>query len=107
SRGLPDDLTAIPRDAVLAHCREIVAATRLPVNADFQNGYADEPEGVAANVALCVATGVAGPSIEDATGRDADPRYERALASEIAATGRFDSLGNAAPFDELNRMFRG
>src|ERR1044072_2587510 len=65
SRGLPDDIRAAPRDAVLEHFREIVAATPLPVNGDFQNGHADEPEHVADNVTLCVATGVAGLSIED------------------------------------------
>ena len=63
SRGKPDG--AVPRDEMLAHIREIVEATALPVNADFMAGYADEPEDVAANVRLCVATGVAGLSIED------------------------------------------
>src|SRR5438132_14367506 len=48
SKGLPDSVSAITRDDVLAHIREMVAATPLPVNADFQNGYADEPEDVAA-----------------------------------------------------------
>src|SRR6185369_7198982 len=56
SRGLPDVVGAISRDATLEHIREIVSATALPVNADFQTGYADEPEEVATNVALCVAT---------------------------------------------------
>src|SRR5438552_2158699 len=58
SRGKPDG--GIPRDEMLAHIREIVEATSLPVNADFQAGYADEPEAVAASVRLCIATGVAG-----------------------------------------------
>src|SRR4026207_107692 len=61
SRGKPDG--GVPRDEMLAHIREIVKATALPVNADFLAGYADEPEGVAANVRLCIATGVAGSSI--------------------------------------------
>src|SRR4051812_3102273 len=65
ARGLPDGVVGVPRDAMLAHFREIAAATPLPVNADFQSGYADEPEGVAGNVALCIATGVAGLSVED------------------------------------------
>src|SRR6185295_9838554 len=65
SHARADDIRANPRDAVLAHCREIVAATPLPVNADFQNGHADEPDRVAENVKLGVATGVAGLSIED------------------------------------------
>ncbi|HKP76815.1 MAG TPA: isocitrate lyase/phosphoenolpyruvate mutase family protein, partial [Longimicrobiaceae bacterium] len=67
SRGLPDDVGAVSRDAMLAHCAEIAAATPLPVNADFQNAFAADPDGVAANVALCAATGVAGLSVEDAT----------------------------------------
>jgi 2-methylisocitrate lyase-like PEP mutase family enzyme len=66
SQGLADSVSAVPRDLMLEHIRAVVNATPLPVNADFQTGYADEPEGVAANVALCVATGVAGLSIEDA-----------------------------------------
>src|SRR5271170_871689 len=68
SRGLPDAEWAVPLDAVLAHIAEIVAATDLPVNADFEGGYAHEPEGVAGNVRRCAETGVAGLSIEDATG---------------------------------------
>jgi 2-methylisocitrate lyase-like PEP mutase family enzyme len=88
SRGLPDSVAVIPRDVMLEHIREIVMATPLPVNADFQNGYADEPEDVAANVALCVATGVAGLSIEDATGNDATPLYEERLAIERIRAAR-------------------
>ena len=71
TRGLQDSVAAVPRDLMLDHVRDIAAATALPVNADFQTGYADEPEGVAANVARCVATGVAGLSIEDASGNSA------------------------------------
>src|SRR6185436_20971129 len=67
SRGLPDVAAAVSRDAMLAHFVEIVAATPLPVNADFQNAYAHDPEGVAENVTRCVATGVAGLSVEDST----------------------------------------
>lgn len=95
SRGLPDDVLAIPLDATLAHYREIVAATPLPVNADFQAGFASEPEDVAGNVELCVATGVAGLSIEDATGDAAQPLYEERLAVERiqAARGAIDASG--------------
>src|SRR5437588_11997688 len=64
SRGLPDTDWAVPRDAVLAHIAEIVSASDLPVNADFESGYAHEPEGVARNVRLCIGAGVAGLSIE-------------------------------------------
>jgi len=80
SRGKSDG--AIPRDEMLAHIREIVKATALPVNADFLAGYADEPEDVAANVRLCLATGVAGLSIEDSTGRTEAPLYEKQMAVE-------------------------
>src|SRR5215813_6093118 len=55
--GLPDADWAVPRDVMLGHIRALVEATDLPVNADFESGYAHEPEGVAANVRLCVATG--------------------------------------------------
>src|SRR4029077_15265704 len=51
SRGKPDG--GVPRDEMLAHVREIVEATPLPLNADFLNGFADKPEDVAANVKLC------------------------------------------------------
>src|SRR5437899_4191442 len=78
SRGTRDG--KVPRDEMLVHIREIVEATALPVNADFQSGYADEPEGVAANVRLCLATGVAGLSIEDSTGQADPPLYEKELA---------------------------
>ena len=88
SRGLPDSVVAVPRDLALDHFREIVNATSLPVNADFQNGYADEPDGVAANVARCVATGVAGLSIEDASGNSAAPLYDFALAVERVKAAR-------------------
>ncbi len=86
SRGLPDGKVA--RDEMLAHIREIAAATSLPVNADFLNGFAAEPEDVAANVKLCVATGAAGLSIEDSTGDDAAPLYEERLAIERVQAAR-------------------
>ncbi|HKS85560.1 MAG TPA: isocitrate lyase/phosphoenolpyruvate mutase family protein [Pseudolabrys sp.] len=70
----------VTRDMVLAHCREIAAATDVPLNADFENGYADDPDEVAANVRLCVDTGVAGLSVEDYTGKDDDPLYAFDLA---------------------------
>src|SRR5438876_463479 len=86
SRGLSDG--AVSRDDMLAHIREIVEATPLPVNADFQAGYADDPEGVAENVRLCVATGVAGLSIEDNSGRDDLPLYDKDLAVERMRVAR-------------------
>jgi len=95
SQGLPDSVLAVPRDMMLAHISDIVAATPLPVNADFQTGYANEPEGVAANVALCITTGVAGLSIEDATGDSAAPLYEFDLAVDRirAARAAIDASG--------------
>lgn len=93
SRGLQDpDVT---RAMALDHVGEIVEATPLPVSADFQNGYADEPEGVATSVALCVATGVAGLSIEDASADPAAPLYEFGLAVERvkAARAAIDASG--------------
>ena len=92
SRGKPDG--GVPRNEMLAHIREIVNATALPVNADFQAGYADEPEDVVPNVRLCVETGIAGLSIEDNTGRSDRPLYEKELAVERirAARTAIDSL---------------
>jgi 2-methylisocitrate lyase-like PEP mutase family enzyme len=86
SRGKPDG--GVPRDEMLAHIRDIVKVTALPVNADFHGGYADEPEDVAANVQLCVETGVAGLSIEDSTGRSDSPLYEKKLAIERMRAAR-------------------
>ena len=74
SRGLPDN--AVDRDVVLEHLRELVEATDLPVNADFENGFAHDPRQVAENVRLGVQTGVAGLSIEDSTGDKSKPLYD-------------------------------
>ena len=82
SRGLPDGEGGVSRDQMLAHIAELVASTDLPVNADFQSGYAVKPEDVAKNAALCAATGVAGLSIEDRTGDSRQPLFELALAAE-------------------------
>jgi 2-methylisocitrate lyase-like PEP mutase family enzyme len=95
SRGLPDTDWAVPRDMALGHIAEIVSATDLPVNADFESGYAHEPEALAENVRLCVATGVAGLSIEDATGDRNHPLYDLPLAVERirAARASIDETG--------------
>ncbi len=97
-RGLPDTDWAVPRDAMLAHIAEIVGATDRPVNADFESGYAHDPEGVAHNVALCLETGVAGLSIEDATGDRARPLYDIGHAAERirAARAAIDASGTGA-----------
>lgn len=86
SLGMVDDATTI--EHALTHFRDIVGATPLPVNADFRNGYADEPEDVAANVARCVTTGVAGLSIEDSTVNGATPLYDKQLAVERIKAAR-------------------
>ena len=93
ARGKADG--QVPRDEMLAHIREIVTTTPLPVNADFLSGYADEPESVAKNVKLCIDTGVAGLSIEDNTGRVDRPLYEKNLAVERmrAARSAIDASG--------------
>jgi 2-methylisocitrate lyase-like PEP mutase family enzyme len=78
----------VPLEMMLAHFREIVAATDVPVNADFEGGFADEPEGVARNVHLCIDTGVAGLSIEDATGDDKNPLYDFELAVKRVRAAR-------------------
>jgi 2-methylisocitrate lyase-like PEP mutase family enzyme len=88
SKGLPDGPAYVSRELMLDHFRELAAATSLPLNADFQNGYADEPEGVAESVRLCVATGVAGLSIEDSTGNSAKPLYDFDLAVERIKAAR-------------------
>jgi 2-methylisocitrate lyase-like PEP mutase family enzyme len=77
--------TKVTRDEVLEHLTSLCAATELPVNADFENGYADDPEGVAANVRLAAATGVAGLSIEDTQDRKL---YDHGHAVERIAAAR-------------------
>jgi len=88
SRGLPDAAWAVSRDSMLGNIAEIVDAVDLPVNADFESGYAHEPEGVAANVRLCIETGVAGLSIEDNTGDPVKPLYEFSRAVDRIKAGR-------------------
>ena len=75
----------LSRDEVLAHMRDLAACTDLPVNADFEGGFADAPDGVAVNVALAARTGVAGLSIEDRTGSEL---YDRPLATERIVAAR-------------------
>ncbi len=123
SLGLPDAEWAVPRDIVLNHIAGIVAAADLPVNADFESGYARDPEGVATNVRLCVDTGVAGLSIEDATGDRDKPLYDLAAAVEriraardaidasetgVLLTGRAECylVGHADPLNESIRRLQ-
>lgn len=86
STGRPDNSVGL--DETLVHLRLIVNAVDLPVNADFQDGYALEPEAVATNVGLAVGTGVAGLSIEDFSGDPADPLIDPVLAVERIAAAR-------------------
>lgn len=94
-------------DEVLAHFSEIAAATDVPVNADFEGGYADEPDAVAANVTRCIATGVAGLSIEDATGDPDRPLYDfdLALARVKAARAAIDRAGGDVLFTARTEGF--
>jgi 2-methylisocitrate lyase-like PEP mutase family enzyme len=86
SRGHADN--ALTRDAVLEHLAELVVATDVPVNADFEGGFADDPEGVAVSVRLAVETGVAGLSIEDSRRDPANPLYEIELATQRIRAAR-------------------
>ena len=122
SMGLPDAAWALPRDPMLAHIRTIVDAVDVPVNADYASGYADDPAAVAENVRLCVETGVAGLSIEDATGQASRPLYPFELAvariraaraaidrdgSDVLLVGRTEGFISGAPdLDESIRRLR-
>ena len=86
SRGRPDN--GITRDAALAHLRDMVAATDVPVNADFEGGFAPDAAGVAESVRLAVETGVAGLSIEDSTGDAARPLHDLGVAVERMRAAR-------------------
>ncbi|HEY6022831.1 MAG TPA: isocitrate lyase/phosphoenolpyruvate mutase family protein [Pseudolabrys sp.] len=97
----------VTRDMALAHCREIAHAADVPVNADFEGGYADDPDEVAENVRLCVATGIAGLSIEDFTGNDANPLYDFDLAVKRvrAARDAIDKAGGDVVFTARTEGF--
>jgi 2-methylisocitrate lyase-like PEP mutase family enzyme len=92
--GRPDG--ALSRAAVLAHLRDIAAATDLPVNADFESGFAADPQGVAESVRMAIETGVAGLSIEDASGDAAAPLYslDEAVRRMRAARKAIDDSGS-------------
>jgi 2-methylisocitrate lyase-like PEP mutase family enzyme len=105
TQGLADG--AVPRAMMLAHFSEIAAATDVPLNADFEGGFADAPEGVAESVKLCVETGVAGLSIEDSTSDPAIPLYdfELALARVRAARAAIDAAGGEVVFTARSEGF--
>jgi 2-methylisocitrate lyase-like PEP mutase family enzyme len=93
SRARPDN--AMDVEAVLAHCRDIVEASGLPVNADFEDGHARDIDGVQKNVRRCIETGIAGLSIEDSTGDASQPLYDfdEAVARMRAARAAIDASG--------------
>ena len=105
SLGLADG--AITFDMALAHYRELAEVADVPVNADFENGYADDPAEVAENVRLCVETGVAGLSIEDFNGNEADPLYDfdLALRRVRAARDAIDRTGTGVVFTARSEGF--
>lgn len=84
--GVPDN--GLLRDQTLAHLRQVADAVSVPVNADFEGGFADDPGEVAANVKLAAATGIAGLSIEDSTGKADEPLYPFDLAVERVRAAR-------------------
>ena len=88
SRGLPDSLTVLSADTAIAHIAEIVDAVDVPVNADFQAGYATDLETLADNVRRCAAAGVAGLSIEDGTGLADNPLFSLPEAVERIRAAR-------------------
>src|SRR6266446_2324317 len=105
SEGLPDGGQTI--DDVLAHYAELAAATDVPLNADFENGFADDPDEVAANVTRCIATGVAGLSVEDSPNNATTPLYDSdlALARVRAARATVDKAGGDVVFTARSEGF--
>jgi 2-methylisocitrate lyase-like PEP mutase family enzyme len=98
SQGYADG--ALSCDAVLAHFRELAAATEVPLNADFEDGLADDLDGLTQNVTRCLATGVAGLSIEDSPNSGATPLYpfDVAVARVRAARAAIDRAGGDVVF---------
>jgi 2-methylisocitrate lyase-like PEP mutase family enzyme len=105
AQGLSDgDVT---RDMVLTHCRELADAVDVPLNADFEGGFAHDPDEVAENVRLCVETGVSGLSIEDFNGNEADPLYAFDFAVERVRAAReaIDRTGTGVVFTARTEGF--
>lgn len=94
SMAKPDNKVAL--EDVLAHLRALTAVTDIPLNADFENGFADDPDGVAASVTQAIETGIAGLSIEDSTGNREAPLYDfdLAVARIKAARAAIDRSGS-------------
>jgi 2-methylisocitrate lyase-like PEP mutase family enzyme len=94
--GRVDGTLAVSREELIANCREIAQAIDLPVNADLENGYADEPKKAAEIIRMAAEAGVVGGSIEDATGRDDKPIYDFNLAVERVAAAA--EIAHSLPF---------
>ena len=94
--GRVDGTLAVSREELIANCREIAQATDLPVNADLENGYADDPKKAAEIIRMAAEAGVVGGSIEDATGSDAKPIYDFNLAVERVAAAA--EVAHSLPF---------
>jgi methylisocitrate lyase len=94
SIGRPDN--GVSLDEALAHFRSIVDSVDVPINADFEGGFAIEPSGVAANVARAITTGIAGVSIEDSTGVASNPLFDFALSVERIKAARREIDDGAA-----------
>src|SRR5260221_2031145 len=88
SQGMPDSEGALTCESNLVYIADIAGAVDVPVNADFASGYGESPQDVANNVTRCIAAGVAGLSIEDATGDPSSPLYELPLAVERVRAAR-------------------
>src|SRR5947209_8656769 len=85
---------AVTRDETIAHATAMSAATQLPVSSDLENGFSDDPAGVAETIRLAVQAGLAGCSIEDFSGREEDPIYATDLAAErISAAAEIAHAG--------------
>jgi 2-methylisocitrate lyase-like PEP mutase family enzyme len=94
--GRVDGTLAVSREELIANCRQIASATDLPVNADLENGYADDPDEAATVIRLAAEAGIVGGSIEDATGYPARPIYDLELAvKRVAAAAR---VAHSLPF---------
>lgn len=105
SQGYADG--EVTRDMVLNHCREMAAFTDLPVNVDFEAGYAKDATEVTDNVRLCIATGIAGLSIEDFTGNERAPLYDFEVAVERVRAARLaiDQAGGDVVFTARTEGF--
>ena len=94
--GRIDGTLAISREELIANCRQIASATELPVNADLENGYADDPGEAASIIGLAADAGAVGGSMEDASGNPARPIYDFNLAVERVAAAA--EVARALPF---------